>query len=86
MNTSQPRRFLSRKQQAARYGKVVKTIERWGNDEAMGMPPEYWLGSQPHRAEDELEVWERNRVGAIPDAPADRKRLIPSKSNEQPAS
>jgi hypothetical protein len=67
MDTSRPRRFLSRKQQAARWSKSVKTVERWGKDPEMGLPPEYWLGNQPHRAEDELEAWERSRVGAVAD-------------------
>jgi hypothetical protein len=70
-----PRRFLSRRQQAARYGKSVKTLERWGNDPAMGMPAEYWLGSLPHRDEVELEVWEQARVGAASDAARKGRRL-----------
>lgn len=57
-----PRRFLTRKDQAARWRKSVKSIERWGRDPRMGMPPEYWIGRLPHRAEDELEIWERKRV------------------------
>ena len=58
-----PRRFLSRSAQAQRYGKSVKTIKRWGADPRMGMPPEYAF-TTPHRAEDELDVWDRSRVAS----------------------
>jgi hypothetical protein len=63
---TKPRRFLSRSEQASRYGKSVKTIKRWGSDPRMGMPREYEL-SGPHRAEEDLEVWERTRVTAPKD-------------------
>ena len=67
--TTTSRRFLTRTAQAQRYGKTTKTIERWGKDRRMNMPPEYWFGPLPHRAEDELETWERSRVGVTaPDA------------------
>jgi hypothetical protein len=39
-----PKRFLSRKQQAERWGTCTKTVERWGDDPEMGLPPEYWFG------------------------------------------
>jgi|AmaraimetFIIA100_FD_contig_121_96578_length_6637_multi_4_in_0_out_0_3 transposase len=55
------RRFLSRSAQAQRYGKSVRTIKRWGNDPRMAMPPEYSFHT-PHRAEDELDAWDRSRV------------------------
>jgi hypothetical protein len=55
-------RFLTRRAQAERYGKCVKTIERWGQDPAMGMPPEYNFNKLPSRLEAELEIWERSRV------------------------
>jgi hypothetical protein len=60
------RKFLTRRDQAERYGKCPKTIERWGSDPKMAMPPEYDFRGIPHRAEEELEMWERSRV-----APAD---------------
>jgi hypothetical protein len=56
------RRFLTRRDQAERYGKSVRTIERWGLDPKMGMPPEYDFNRLKARAEDELETWERHRV------------------------
>jgi hypothetical protein len=56
------RRFLSRRDQAERYGKSVRSIERWGKDPVMAMPPEYDFNGLKARAEDELEAWERKRV------------------------
>jgi hypothetical protein len=58
-----PRRFLTRRAQAERYGKSIKTIERWGANPAMGMPQEYLFHRMPHRDEAELEAWERSRIG-----------------------
>jgi hypothetical protein len=58
------RRFLTRKEQADRYGKDVRTIKRWGKDAEMNMPPEYNFRGAPHREEGELEEWERSRVAA----------------------
>jgi hypothetical protein len=53
------RRFLTRRAQAERYTKSVRTIERWGRDPKMGMPPEYDFNGLPHREEGELEAWDR---------------------------
>jgi hypothetical protein len=61
-STSRPRRFLTRRAQAQRYSKSVRTIERWGRDPQMAMPAEYDLNGLPHRLEDDLEQWERSRV------------------------
>jgi hypothetical protein len=62
-HTPKPRRFLSRRAQAERYGKSIKTVERWGKDPEMSMPPEYDFNG-PHRDEAELEAWERSRVAS----------------------
>ena len=59
---SQQRRFLTRRQQAERYGKCVKTITRWGEDPKMRMPAEYDFNGVWSRAEDELTCWERSRT------------------------
>jgi hypothetical protein len=60
--SSKPRRFLTRRDQAERYGKSVRTIERWGLDEKMNMPAEYDFNGVKARLEEELEHWERGRV------------------------
>jgi hypothetical protein len=58
-----PKRYLSRRAQAARYGKSKRTVERWGRDPKMGMPAETWFNGVPHRNEAELEAWEAARRG-----------------------
>jgi hypothetical protein len=58
------RRFLTRRGQADRYAKSLKTIERWGKNQHMKMPPEYDFNGLPHRDEAELEAWERTRVAS----------------------
>jgi hypothetical protein len=65
------RRYLTRQDQAARYSKSVKTVERWGRDATLNMPPEYDFNGRPHRREDELEAWERSRVGSATPATID---------------
>jgi hypothetical protein len=55
-----PYRFLTRRQQAQRYGKSKRTIERWGKDPERGMPAEYNFNGQFSRAEPALEAWERS--------------------------
>jgi len=55
-------RFLTRRQQAKRWGKSVRTVERWGEDPEMDLPPEYDFNGRPHREESELTAWERSRV------------------------
>jgi hypothetical protein len=60
---NRPKRYLTRRAQGKRYGKAKRTIDRWGRDPKIGMPPEYWFNGVPHRAEDELETWEAQRRG-----------------------
>ena len=67
------RRFLTRRAQAERYNKSIKTIERWGEDKEMAMPQEYVFRGLPHREESELEAWERSRVGITTRRPAVRR-------------
>ena len=43
----------------------MRTVERWGLDPAMRLPPEYDFNGHPHREESELEAWERSRVRKI---------------------
>jgi hypothetical protein len=64
MNSSPPksRRFLTRRAQAERYGKSKKTIERWGKNPKMQMPPEYFFNGLPHRDEEHLKRWEEARA------------------------
>jgi hypothetical protein len=59
---ARPRRFLSRRAQAERYGTSVKTIQRWGKDPEKAMPREFIFNRLPCRDEAELEAWERARI------------------------
>jgi hypothetical protein len=63
-HVSKPRRFLTRRDQAERYRKSVRTIERWGEDPEMNMPPEYDFNGLKARIEEDLERWERGRVAS----------------------
>jgi hypothetical protein len=65
-------RFLSRRQQADRYGKCIKTIERWGDDPSLNFPAEVDTNGHKFRALSKLETWERKRAAVAAAAP--RKR------------
>jgi hypothetical protein len=72
-------RFLSRRQQAERYGKSTKTIERWGDNPSLGFPAEIDVNGHKYRALSKLEAWERKRAAAAKAAPrkgwgAERRR------------
>jgi hypothetical protein len=58
---NRPKRWLTRRAQAKRYGKSKRTIERWGREPKMGMPPETWFNDVPHREEAELDQWDTQR-------------------------
>jgi hypothetical protein len=60
---SDQERFLSRSQQAARYGKSIKTIGRWAADPELGFPKEIDINGHKFRRLSELEEFERSRVG-----------------------
>jgi hypothetical protein len=59
---SSARRFLTRKQQAQRWSKTVRTVERWGANPKLGLPAEYDFNGKPHREESELELWEDSHI------------------------
>jgi hypothetical protein len=58
--------FLSRSQQARRYNKSYRTIERWGEDPELGFPLEIEINGRFFRKLSELEEFERRlaTVGA----------------------
>jgi hypothetical protein len=68
--SGRPVRYLTRSEQAARYGRDIRTIKRWGKNKALGMPEEYIFNdpNNPMRREDQLEIWERSRVAPREDA------------------
>ena len=61
-NTTAHERYLSRRAQADRYGKSVRTIERWGEDPDLALPPELDINGRKLRPLSALEQWERKRV------------------------
>ena len=58
--------FLTRRQQASRYQRSVRTIERWGDDPELGYPPEIDINGHRLRRESDLERWERERAAVAP--------------------
>lgn len=60
-------RYLSRRAQAERYGRSVRTIERWGENPQLALPPEFDINGHKFRSLSALERWERKRV--VPNKP-----------------
>jgi hypothetical protein len=60
-------KYLSRRKQAERYEKSVRTIERWGEDPDLDYPAELDVNGRKMRALSALERWERKRV--VPNKP-----------------
>ena len=55
-------KYLTRKHQAERYARSVRTIERWGYDDGLGYPPEIDINGHFLRRLSDLERWERERA------------------------
>ena len=73
--------YLTRRQQAGRYQRTVRTIERWGDDPELGYPPEIDINGRRLRRKSDLEQWERERAAV---AAANRTILRKHRSG-QPA-
>ena len=56
--------FLSRSQQAQRWSVSKRSIERWGEDRELGLPPEIEIYGRHYRKLSDLEAWERSRAVA----------------------
>jgi hypothetical protein len=54
--------WLSRRKQAERWDVSIRTVERWGEDPKLGMPPEMEINGRFYRALSKLAAWERARV------------------------
>jgi hypothetical protein len=72
--------FLSRSQQARRWSVSKRSVERWGEDEELGLPAEIEINGRHYRKLSELEAWERSRAVA---AATKRERKL---SREEEAS
>jgi hypothetical protein len=60
-------RYLSRRRQAERYERSVRTIERWGKDPDLDFPAEIEVNGRWLRPLSKLEKWERSRVVPKPE-------------------
>jgi hypothetical protein len=60
--TATDERYLSRSAQAARYGRSKRSVDRWGKNPALGMPPEMDINGHKFRSLSALERWERSRA------------------------
>jgi hypothetical protein len=56
--------FLSRSQQARRWSVSKRSVERWGEDNQLGLPPEIEINGRHYRKLSDLEAWERSRAVA----------------------
>jgi hypothetical protein len=54
--------FLTRLQQAKRWNVSKRSVERWGEDEKLGLPSEIEINGRRYRKLSELEAWERSRA------------------------
>jgi hypothetical protein len=68
--------FLTRLQQAKRWNVSKRSVERWGEDEKLGLPSEIEINGRRYRKLSELEAWERARVVASTPKSAERKCAV----------
>jgi len=65
--------FLSRSQQARRWSVSKRSVERWGKDGELRLPPEIEINGRRYRRLSELEAWERSRAVATATKRSDHK-------------
>jgi hypothetical protein len=81
--TSPNETFLSRSQQACRWNVCKRSVERWGEDEELGLPPEIEINGRHYRKLSEIEAWERKRAIAAANKRIERKHRNPE-ANTKP--
>jgi hypothetical protein len=69
--------FLSRRHQAARWSVSKRSVERWGEDQDLGLPSEIEINGRHYRKLSELEAWERKRAVAAATKRSERKQRNP---------
>jgi len=69
--------FLSRTQQAKRWSVSKRSVERWGQTDELGLPPEIDINGRHYRKLSELEAWERKRAVAAVAKRTERKQRNP---------
>lgn len=60
--------WLTRRQQAERWGVSVRTVERRGENPELKLPPEMEVNGRWFRALSAIEAWERARMQRLADA------------------
>ena len=73
--------FLTRRQQARRYGVSTRTIDRWADDDNLGLPAEIDIAGRKYRKLSELETWERARAAIA----AANRTILRKQRTGQPA-
>jgi hypothetical protein len=58
-----PNNFLPDRLVGERYGRSVKTIERWEKDPALGFPPVIYLRKRRYRSAAALDAWDAKQRG-----------------------
>jgi transposase len=51
--------WLSKRQQAQRYGKSTRTIDRWARNPRLKYPKQTYFNDRPHSKLEDHEIWER---------------------------
>jgi hypothetical protein len=75
--------FLTRLQQAKRWNVSKRSVERWGEDPKLNLPPEIEINGRRYRRLGELEAWERGRVVASI-SKSERKRTVEAEEADIP--
>jgi hypothetical protein len=57
--------FLTKRQQAERYSKTTRTIDRWRKNRGLNYPKQYDINGKPHSKLSEHETWERSLPAAL---------------------
>jgi hypothetical protein len=73
--------FLTRRQQARRYGVSTRTIDRWSDDDNLGLPGEIDIVGRKYRKLADLEKWERARAAIA----AANRAILRKQRTGQPA-
>ena len=73
--------FLTRRQQARRYGVSTRTIDRWSDDDDLGLPAEIDIAGRKYRKLADLETWERARAAIA----ATNRAILRKQRTGQPA-
>jgi predicted DNA-binding transcriptional regulator AlpA len=57
--------LLTARKTCERYGKSLRTLNRWLNDPDLGFPRPMWINDRRHFSLAELKTWERRTAGKV---------------------